>query len=407
MLSINGTSLAYKRALSGEKFDPEEPAEKLLVSAGFLNPDGSRPKTDVGVNWRMRLLSFLERFENVFVMRGPSVGGVNLVGGVIRSAEFGLSNAYDDVISAGGRGFSLGQALDGCIYEAAERLSLLDPAQRDAGDEITGINLVTDELVTRSRDAVFRRKSDGEANAAAPSSAGCASGRTFQAALASALLELAERDAVALWWFGGRPAAPVPRQRDALAACFPLQPADGRRRWLLDLTCETGVSVIAAVSSTNTGEGVVVGAAADWRSDRAAHRAALELAQMEVGASLALTKSRLLGEGDLTSGDRLWLERLKKHSVAAYPCFEPAGDARRTSRPAVASVKQAIAHWDKWAENPVAFDITAAVIGIPCVRLSVTGLQSLQLDVVTPRLRRLLDKHPNAEAINPRSPAPI
>ncbi|WP_200194711.1 YcaO-like family protein [Halorhodospira abdelmalekii] len=112
---------------------------------------------------------------------------------------------------------------------------------------------------------------------------GLAAATSRHLAVQRGLLELIERDAVGIWWHARvlRPPPPsqawsallVRRLADTLERC-------GRRFWLLDLTTDIGVPVVAALSADADGRRIVIGAASAWSFAEAGWSAALELAQL-------------------------------------------------------------------------------------------------------------------------------
>lgn len=114
---------------------------------------------------------------------------------------------------------------------------------------------------------------------------GCAAGRTVDEAFERGLLELAERDAVAVWWYN-RVTRPEVRGIagdeviDSVRAAFARAARD---LWFLDLTHDLGVATVAAVAPINGSikapSRVVLGFGSGWRLSDAARRAALEAAQ--------------------------------------------------------------------------------------------------------------------------------
>lgn len=113
---------------------------------------------------------------------------------------------------------------------------------------------------------------------------GCAAGATLLEAALQGLLELIERDAVAIWWYNKlkRPAialddldgALIERQLHALAA-------KGRGMHLLDLTTDIGVPAVVAISTTvEAGGRPLMGFGAHLDPAIAAERAITELNQI-------------------------------------------------------------------------------------------------------------------------------
>lgn len=80
---------------------------------------------------------------------------------------------------------------------------------------------------------------------------GCAAGVSLADAIVRGILELVERDAVALWWYN-RVRRPPPVEgalpREALATAATVYAAAGRELVLLDLTSDFGIPVTAALS---------------------------------------------------------------------------------------------------------------------------------------------------------------
>lgn len=96
---------------------------------------------------------------------------------------------------------------------------------------------------------------------------GCAAGASLEEAALQALLELAERDAIAAWWYNEirRPAVALEEMADPyLDDLRDWMDAEGRDLWVLDVTNDIGIPVFAAVSRLreprpNGSEKVVVG----------------------------------------------------------------------------------------------------------------------------------------------------
>ena len=128
-----------------------------------------------------------------------------------------------------------------------------------------------------------------------PLSIGCAAGPSPEAARLHALLELVERDAAALWWRGGHRGRPVALEDPAAAAAVALlavlrRGRPGRHSWLLDLTTDLGVPVMAALSTAADGRGFCCGLAARPGRAAAARAAVREMAQGELAHAVVLAK---------------------------------------------------------------------------------------------------------------------
>lgn len=161
---------------------------------------------------------------------------------------------------------------------------------------------------------------------------GCAAGRTLGDAIQRALLELVERDAVALWWYHRlrRPAIPVARTRDPLVRrLLAWLDARGRDAWALDLTSDLGIPVVVAVSVLRGGTRPrpLLGFGARLDRATAVRRAFVELAQAE-----AIVRATDAGRWEQLRADRSWLRHA---TLEAHPHLVPAdgGGARHRLAP--------------------------------------------------------------------------
>lgn len=84
-----------------------------------------------------------------------------------------------------------------------------------------------------------------------PNGNGVAAGTCLEEAILQGLLELVERDAVAVWWYNGirRPALDLSRTEDPYVAALLADYASaGKEVWVLDLTHDLGIPVYAALA---------------------------------------------------------------------------------------------------------------------------------------------------------------
>ena len=116
---------------------------------------------------------------------------------------------------------------------------------------------------------------------------GHAAGPTLTDAVLAGLLELIERDSVAIWWGNGLRRPPVDLDRLADPAIDTLREAHaelGRDVWALDVTTDLGVPVVVAVSARRD-EGapdLLVGFGADLDVAVATRRAMTEMTMVGV-----------------------------------------------------------------------------------------------------------------------------
>lgn len=209
-------------------------------------------------------------------------------------------------------------------------------------------------------------------------STGCAVGVDRDSALAVALWECIERDAVALWWHGGRPAAALPlevidAQRPRL---FWWLHQRARRTLLLDLTSDIGLPVVAAVSSDAEGRMVATGTAARPLVADAALAAVTEMVQTEVGMELATG-----------AGDPEVLAWTRHASTREQPQFRATGPVREHAIPmgadAVLSRLSGLGH------RALGVDLTLPDDPLPSARVLVPGLCAMRGRIATARFARL------------------
>ena len=118
-----------------------------------------------------------------------------------------------------------------------------------------------------------------EAWPAAADTNGAACGMGVEEAACRALLEVIERDAIALWWHGRRPAPPLDQAHLTdpwLQAAGDWLWRHGRCLWFLDLAGDLGVPVAAAVSCERDQSRLIIGTAAGVTPAQAARGALAE-----------------------------------------------------------------------------------------------------------------------------------
>lgn len=117
-----------------------------------------------------------------------------------------------------------------------------------------------------------------------PDSSGLAAGSSLDDAVERGLLELIERDAVAIWWYNRLPMPPLTFDTAELSFWKPYAEwikRCQRQFWLLDLTNDLGVPVAAAISCDEQGTDLSFGFGAGKSPEVAAESAAGELVQFE------------------------------------------------------------------------------------------------------------------------------
>jgi len=197
---------------------------------------------------------------------------------------------------------------------------------------------------------------------------GCAAGQTMDDAILGALLELVERDAVAIWWDNRllRPAVDWEDfgDRELLAGVEDLR-RRGRMPVLLDLTTDIGIPVYAAVGCREDGSQPYAGCAAHVNPLRAAKRAFAELIQNWFWSSFDPELEALHAwSRDARPETHAYLHPQGRTAIA--PVFEgnvEAALAHCLTRLAAAGLE---AHW---------LDTTRPDIGLPVCRVIAPGLR--------------------------------
>jgi ribosomal protein S12 methylthiotransferase accessory factor len=216
-----------------------------------------------------------------------------------------------------------------------------------------------------------------------PCSNGNAAGNTLEEAILQGLLELIERDAVAIWWYNRlrRPEFGLESLHEPYIAELAEQYEDlGRRLWLLDITSDLEVPVFAAVSSRCDGTApILLGFGCHVESRLAALRALTEMNQLCL-AALGLDRER----SDSPAADeetRNWLERasLAEHE---YLVADPAAGPVRASdhqSPPFEDIRDAVRSCQSTVEKRglevLVLDQTRPDIGLPVAKVIVPGLR--------------------------------
>ena len=237
-----------------------------------------------------------------------------------------------------GRGPTPQSALAGCLFEAIETFSALwsTVAETLEGHEcVEATSVTTGGQVRLPLHRVFLELPAALRPADSPAcgSNGLAAGRDHEEAATAALLELIERDAVALWWRSRYRAPSYIGQSRAghaaiasIAACLL---SKGRRLQLLDLTHDIGVPVVLARSTDEQGRRPLIGAAADPFADDAAYGAASELLQMEANIALVAQNVARQGTGGLPAKTRQLWDWHCRANLETHPFLVPDDAGRR------------------------------------------------------------------------------
>jgi ribosomal protein S12 methylthiotransferase accessory factor len=206
---------------------------------------------------------------------------------------------------------------------------------------------------------------------AAADSNGCAARPSLEEAILCGLLELVERDAVALWWYNRllRPSAALTSFGDSFLLTVRDQlAAEGRDLYLLDVSNDLEIPVYIAVAPGRDGTGLLFSSAAHLDSNTAARRAIGELTQ------------RLYWYARASPQDEpgRWLVTA---TLEEQRYFKPIGEVKASRRQPPPTVQGAVKLCTErlLAAGVEAFfvDLTRPEIRIPAVRVVAPGLRHL------------------------------
>jgi ribosomal protein S12 methylthiotransferase accessory factor len=369
----------------------------------------------------------------LILLRSAWAPGLRFVGGQVEGGRTGLAGAKAEVLSLAGGGETLEDAFASCMGEGVERLAqyerpgdvvslpvgearsrvmpeamplvmqqlqpagLADPA---VVDWLPAKMLGSGQETLVPADWCLRRPSPGPLrDPSAALSTGTAAGPDPARAEERAMLELIERDAASLWWEGGRRGRPLafdrPAAREATRVLSVLRGTSlERATWLLDITTDIAVPVVAAISVGRDGRGLCCGLAARIHLADAARAAITELCQMEVGLLIARAKREsadgpALGEIDLRHLARA--ERIDADSCALlHPLGAPRCDDDPPPQDAAMRLQRLLDRLGRSGISVALVDLTRPEIGITVSKAIAPRLQPLPSSMVTDRLRDTL-----------------
>ncbi len=317
---------------------------------------------------------------------------------------------------------SIEDAAVSCLFEVAERCSQMrdgsEPVVSTSAKELGVEAIDPGELVPLSRskgraadilgsepiDWTSARRLDGEAcwiptdhcfRSSSPrksawswpgESNGAATGISLGDATLRGLLEVVERDAVAIWWFNRVRRPPLRISMMDMPTIAPVARwlrTNRRRMHFLDITSDLGIPVVAAVSFHESGSGIALGFAADLDRERAAIRAMLEMMQFHAMVNLSLMRHPSSDDGELeqhTETARNWFLSAR---IVDEPYLLPDAEASyspltiASTEPSLA-LESCVAALGRHGFRPLVVDLSRPWIGIPAVKVIVPGLRSLK-----------------------------
>ncbi|KIQ37196.1 cyclodehydratase [Variovorax paradoxus] len=207
---------------------------------------------------------------------------------------------------------------------------------------------------------------------------GCAAGNTREEAVLQGFLELVERDAAAIWWYGRiqRPAIDLAILSGESAARIARSLGPSWRYWMLDITHDFGLPVVAAIGRHRATGDWAIGFGCSPDLVLACERALTEMSQL-----IAAEKKFVVPHSDDESG---------------VPGFLMPGDAapkRPAAEAAHADIAQEIARCVGIASGlgmeTIVLDCTRPDIPLRTVKVVVPGLCHIWPELGNPRLYRV------------------
>ncbi|MBY0318272.1 MAG: YcaO-like family protein [Reyranella sp.] len=396
----------------------DEEAQAFLGRLEYL---GGPPEL---IPHRSALLLVAARFLRIFGLRAPDAPNLVVLGAQVDPQAFGLGPG--PVGDVAGTGLSFREAFESCVGEgveyASQFMSADDPvALLPEDDALAGASPALHELWTRLAgyrrrarhtptawvnaadlasgepvrvpvDLCFRRPPDlRDLDPPWPLSTGTGAGLGPLDAALHGLLELVERDAVALWWRGGRPAHVISNASgNAMLEHLRGGPTH-RRAWLLDVTSDVGVPVVVAASCNDDGFGLCCGFAARPTQAKAAEAAVREMAQMELAHHLSEVKRQTQGEACLSELDRRHIERFRSIDVKTTRALHPVAPPRRLQdlpeAEGLVTLRMIRQGLESVGLSPCVLNLTRSEIGVPAVRVLCPGLEIAMTSPPGPRLQ--------------------
>jgi ribosomal protein S12 methylthiotransferase accessory factor len=429
----NPFARAASLLLGDRQQDSGDPDARLVLEAlGYADP-AAAGKSGPERHHRAHLLTVASRFVRVFELAAREAPGLVCFGAEIDPATADPLHAGSPAVSVSGVGLSLQEAFQGCIGEGIEYLSQLQTGNDvlelpGPDDPAPGHGSGTREFLTafeayRLRpdielswhratrltdrcdvllpaDLCLRRPlNQREIRPPFPLSIGSAAGTSCDAAALHGLLELIERDAASLWWWGGHRGRSIPSQDQAHIKAQTLlarlrQNASARRSWLLDITTDIGVPCVAALSCMADGLGFAFGLAARPTLAAAACAAIMEMCQSEL--AYAVVEAKYLERGEAALNERDGVHRRRATMINADQCLllqpvaEPAEHLAIDATDTNAVLQLIVKRLERFGIDAFIVDLTRVHLAVPAIRVIAPGLQLEPSEIVTPRLADMM-----------------
>jgi ribosomal protein S12 methylthiotransferase accessory factor len=407
----------------------------LFLELDLISEQGRALQQSVAERYGSKIADAARLASRMFLLRSPWAPGLRFVGAETGRRVLSEDGATLVPISLGGSGEELEEAFVSCVGEGIDRLAQIEssgdvvevasltemtgriwPAAATAIGQVVASRALGEDtplawVAGKKFDPAF--SSDGGCEILLPAdwclrrvkdqthlsplaslSVGVAAGPTFDWAASRAVLELIERDAASLWWIGGRRGKAIPLDQPAMSDIVRLVAAlrretNDRALWMLDITTDIGVPVVAALSCDEEGRQLAYGLASRLSVKEAMRAAILELCQTELAILIAEIKRTEVGEDRLPPTDRCHVERGASIDANRCELLHPVGIRVDASEPEAEPEPSAIlSALHRIGIEAALVDLTRAEFGIPVVRAVAPALQLMPSAIVTDRLRR-------------------
>jgi ribosomal protein S12 methylthiotransferase accessory factor len=386
------------QALLGDRPLAEQPDHVVALLKRLHYDEPQPPATRTH---RANMLRAAAGFARLFQLRAPDAPGLIFFGAEADPGAIAPGGIGHRRFPSSGVGTSFRAAFEGCVGEAVELLSQFETAGDDARinahlDTVTTNRFPDGAETAFPADLCLRRGPNQRLTPAWPLSIGCAAGPTYQSAVLHGLLELIERDAVALWWRGGVAGHAIPLDHQATRAVVALlaqirQTTTRRQTWLLDITTDLAIPAVAAISVNQDGSGFACGLSANLTLAQAAESATLEMCQMELAHAVVAAKRLESGDQALNPLDRAHLRRATELKVQDCALLHPLPP--RAAPPAqIASLPDLIAHLAARGIETFTIDLTRPQFAIPVARVLCPALEKEPSEATGERLRAAIQR---------------
>lgn len=416
--------MAYLR--NPGKINRDSDAYRFLKRINYIDDDAI---DECLIKNRLAVIRLLCEFDDVFQIPAIHAPGAYFWGGLISLERFGLDDHGIRRFGVGGRGVNLQRAVESCAGEAAEFISFLriegdcrvvdhaDPAgfskedldwiqsfinsgkkrEIDPSGWVKAISLPENAEVYFPVDLILRSSQGARTINSITESTGVGAGATRQQAIASGFLEVLERDAVALWWYGGnkgkRLSGNFLNESGLSFFAEKIRRNSPRPWWLLDITSDIGIPAVISVSSESDGKSVVAGSSSDFTIIDAAKGAFLEMCQMEFAREISLARKQIKPASELNEIDHMWIDRSERLSVNNYPELIGVKSQQKEMNHKTIDLDHAVGKMKSGGITTYVSELTRKDIGIPVFRTIIPQLQSSKVRVITRRLENTAEKN--------------